>query len=219
MVSGNFFAQNKNQFVSIILLGAFILAAALPAPVSADEPAPKSLPALSEFIRSVADGNAGVLRGVYAAGVMAYPVVQQPAGNPAFVSNNPSSVTQFQMAADMGNIGLLAHNYFGGASFFDLKEGDVIFLVYGDGTTQAFLVEDIQRYQALDPLSPYSDFVDLETREALTAAALFQKVYQGEFHLTLQTCIANEGDLNWGRLFIIARPVGEKAADSLHNYN
>jgi hypothetical protein len=67
-------------------------------------------------------------------------------------------------------------------------------------------VEDIQQYQALQPFSPYSNFRDLETQSILTAEQLFNKVYRGEFHLTLQTCIENEGNLSWGRLFIIARP-------------
>ncbi|MDP2989065.1 MAG: hypothetical protein Q8O57_00665, partial [Kiritimatiellota bacterium] len=76
-----------------------------------------------------------------------------------------------------------------------------------NGRTQSFVVESILQYQALKPLSPYSNFKDLETQNLLTAEQLFNKVYRGEYHLTLQTCIENEGNLSWGRLFVIAKPV------------
>jgi hypothetical protein len=36
---------------------------------------------------------------------------------------------------------------------------------------------------------------------------LFETAYAGNYHLTLQTCIENNGDVSWGRLFIIARPM------------
>lgn len=110
------------------------------------------------------------------------------------------------MASAYGTVGLLAHNYLAGASFQSIERGDEIILIYGDGRTQTFLVEDIQRYQALQPFSPYSNFRDLDTDAVLTAEQLFNKVYRGDFHLTLQTCIEHEGNLSWGRLFIIAKP-------------
>ncbi|MCL4268439.1 MAG: hypothetical protein KJZ72_02790, partial [Anaerolineales bacterium] len=61
-----------------------------------------------------------------------------------------------------------------------------------------------------------SDFRDLETESILTAEQLFNQVYRGEFHLTLQTCIENEGNSSWGRLFIIAKPVIEKSIDPVN---
>ncbi|MFN3491076.1 MAG: hypothetical protein ACK40V_02555, partial [Anaerolineales bacterium] len=60
------------------------------------------------------------------------------------------------------------------------------------------------------PLSPYSNFIDLETEEFLTAEGLFNKVYRGDFHVTLQTCIEKDGSLSWGRLFIVAKPLNAK---------
>lgn len=210
MASRNQFVRLKQQFVSFVLLAIFFLVLAFPAPALADAPAaPTALPTLANFIESVKDGSISTLRGVYIQGVMAYPVVQQPAGKPGYVTGTDGQVTQFKMASTYGTVGLLAHNYLAGASFTQIKKGDVITLVYGNGKTSTFLVTDILRYQAHNPLSPYSNFTDLDTKELYTAEQLFKKVYTGDYHLTLQTCIEKDGDLSWGRLFIIARPITE----------
>jgi hypothetical protein len=137
---------------------------------------------------------------------MALAIVQQPMGNPGYVSTAESVATQFSIATEVGNVGLLAHNTLAGSSFSNIKQGDLIVLVYGDGHMESFMANSIQRYQALNPLSPYSQFSDLETQTKLSAEELFNKVYRGEYHLTLQTCIENNGNASWGRLFITATP-------------
>jgi hypothetical protein len=215
MASREQLAQLKKRIFFISLLGILFCAFALPAQALADAPAPAAFPTLPEFIETVKDGSYSTLRGIYVQGVMAYAIDQQPSGSPGYVSGSPDKLTQFKMASSAGNLGLLAHNYLAGASFSQLKEGDTITIVFGNGRTQAFIVEDIQRYQALSPLSPYSNFTDLETQELLTAEQLFKKVYQGDFHLTLQTCIENQGDLSWGRLFIIAKPIDKTTFEDL----
>jgi hypothetical protein len=166
-----------------------------------------SFPDLNTFIESVRDGDANVLRGVYVQDVMAFSVMQQPDGSPGFVSQNADQLTQFSMATQAGNVGLLAHDYLAGTSFSDLKIGDVVLLVFGDGHTENYLVTNILQYQALDPNSPYSDFKDLETQAVLNAGELFNQVYGGERHVTFQTCIFANGDLSWGRLFVVAEPM------------
>lgn len=215
MTSKDRTAPLKNRIFAALFLAAVFCALALPAPAHADT-LPAALPSLPEFIESVKDGSFSTVRGVYVQGVMAYAVTQQPSGSPGYVSTAADKLTQFKMASSMGNIGLLAHNYLAGASFFSVNPGDTIILVYGDGRTQGFLVENVLRYQALTPLSPYSNFIDLDTQEFLTAEQLFYKVYGGGFHLTLQTCIEYEGDLSWGRLFVIALPIADKSANLLN---
>jgi hypothetical protein len=69
------------------------------------------------------------------------------------------------------------------------------------------MANSIQRYQALDPFNPRSEFKNMETQTSVTAEDLFNNVYRGEYHLTLQTCIENNGNSSWGRLFIMATPV------------
>lgn len=215
MASREQLVQLKKRIFSAALLSVLFIVLALPAPVQADT-YPAALPSLPDFIETVKDGSYSTLRGVYVQGVMAYAIDQQPSASPGYVSTSPNKVTQFKMASTMGNLGLLAHNYLAGASFSQLKKGDTITLVFGDGRTQGFVVEDILQYQALSPLSPYSNFTDLGTRELLTAEQLFSKVYRGEFHLTLQTCIENEGNLSWGRLFIIAKPISKNTFENLN---
>ena len=65
----------------------------------------------------------------------------------------------------------------------------------------------ILQYQALDSENPFSDFRDLENDLVLSAAEMFTKVYTGQYHVTLQTCIARDGISSWGRYFVIAEPI------------
>ena len=212
MASRNQFAQFTNRLFASALLCIVFCALTVPTQVFAKADA---IPTLNEFIETVKDGNADTLRGVYVADVMAYPILQQPYGKPGFISSIDNVTTQFSMASEVGNIGLLAHNHLAGVSFEDVKKNDQIILVYGDGHLESFMVESLQQYQALSPLSPYSQFKDLETESILTAEDLFREVYRGEYHLTLQTCITNEGNASWGRLFIIAKPIGSKTFNVL----
>ena len=135
------------------------------------------------------------------------PIVQQPVGYPGFVSQNDNEITQFGMAAEVGNVGLLAHNYLSGASFTNLLPGQEVRLVYGDGKVEHFVIDQVLQYQALQPYSPSSEFRDLETNITITAEELFRQVYRGERHVTFQTCIEANGNSSWGRLFIIAQPL------------
>jgi hypothetical protein len=168
---------------------------------------PNTLPNLNTFIETVKNGDANILRGAYVPNVMALAVVQQPVGYPGYVSTEDSIATQFSIAAEVGNVGLLAHNTHAGRFFPSIKLGDQIVLIYGDGHIKSFMAERIQRYQALDPLSPHSQFKSMETQTSLTAEELFNNVYRGKYHLTLQTCIEKNGNSSWGRLFIVASPV------------
>jgi hypothetical protein len=175
-----------------------------------------SLPTLAEFSKTVQNGNANVLRGVYVDGVFALPIVQQPSGSPAFVSTNDGETTQFGMPAQYGNIGLLAHNHLSGKFFSNLAAGQQVHLIYGDGSIETFVITDVLRYQALQPTSPYSSFRNLDNNdETLSADQMFRRVYLGDRHLTFQTCIDAYGNSSWGRLFVIAAPKSESISITL----
>ena len=151
-----------------------------------------------------------ILQGLSIPDVKDLPVVQQPAGNTNYVSENDGEVTQFSAVTPHGNIVLLAHNYLSGQSFSKLAIGQEVLLVYEDGKAEEFIVTEILRYQALDPKSPYSSFQNLNDKdEVLTVGQMFDRAYLGKRHLTLQTCIAAEGNASWGRLFVIASPKSE----------
>jgi len=174
---------------------------------SDDNPALTEQLSISEFVENIADGQSGSIRGVYATGLFALRVVQQPAGNAAFVSTEEDAVTQFSLAQNYNSIGLLAHNTAAGQYFFNLMYGDIIEVVYGDGDIDLYKVEEIRKYQALSPYSSSSNFTDLLTGETFSAANVFYQMYSGDHHLTLQTCIQKDGIDAWGRLFIIAYPL------------
>lgn len=150
--------------------------------------------------------EASTLRKVHVAGVLTLPVIQQPHGNAGYVSPLDGEITQFGMAAQFGNIGLLAHNNLSGRLFSQLAVGQEVRLEYESGKIEHFVVTQIMQYEALEPTSPYSAFRDLDTDEILSAEQLFRKVYGGERHVTFQTCIAGPASLSWGRLFAVAIP-------------
>ena len=173
------------------------------------------LPDFTVFSQTVQNGKADSLRGVYVPNVMALPVVQQPSGNAGYVSSNDGQATQFAMASQFGNVGLLAHNYLSGKSFSQIAVGQEVRLVYGDGRVEYFIVTEILQYQALQPNSPWSSFRRLNDDTTLNAEQMFKRVYAGNRHVTFQTCVQAEGISSWGRLFVVAVPKTDFSADEL----
>jgi len=202
-----------NTIALLAVLASFFFT---PSPVLADEAPVLITPDLANFSQSVLNGLANELRGVYVSQVLAMPVVQQPSDNAGYVSNIDDVITEFRMAADQGNVGLLAHNTLGGAKFSGLLPGHEVTLIYGDGRMEVFVITTIVKYQALEPFSPYSSFRDLETGVTISASDLFQQVYRGERHVTFQTCIEAEGNPSWGRIFVIAEPKPIVVADFMY---
>lgn len=168
-------------------------------------PTPKPPPFFDTFVASLTNGNAWQVVGVYVEDVLALKVVQQPSSDPAYVSTLNGVATYFALVNQMtGNNGLLAHNYLAGMYFYDLEPGQIVVLIYGDGSTVEYGVSGDEQYQALSPNSSTSDFVNLSTGETLSSTQLFYQVYGGDTRTTFQTCIARGGQPSWGRLFVIA---------------
>lgn len=166
---------------------------------------PKPLPLLDQFIALIMNGNASQVVGVFIGDYLGLQVVQQPSGNAGFVSTQNEVVTYFTMVKNMtGNTGLLAHNYLAGIYYYDLYPGESVVLIYGDGSTEEFIVSDNEKYQALNPTNPTSDFVSVTSGERLSSTELFFRVYGGANRTTFQTCIAQGSESSWGRLFVIA---------------
>lgn len=163
--------------------------------------------ALMDFAAQVSGSSPDLVTGLFLNSRFAYPVVQQPPDLTDYISTKRDEMTQFAAAAEHGTIGILAHNYLAGASFFNVSLQQDIYVVYGDGTVVRYLVTQIRSFQALQPDSPTSDFIDLKTRTQYTASDVFLEVYGEPGRLVLQTCIARGDMLNWGRLFVIAERV------------
>jgi hypothetical protein len=141
------------------------------------------------------------------AGAFNYSVIQQPKGKAGFVSSEADKLTQFSLATKFGSQGFLAHNYLAGATFFNLVVGSQVTVTYADGHRTTYEVQEIRHLQAVRPNSPTTNFLDLDHNNAkLTAKQLFMQTYGVKDRLILQTCIAKDKELSWGRLFIIATP-------------
>jgi hypothetical protein len=167
-----------------------------------------ALPSFANFRRSVQNGEVDMLRGVYIEDVLELPVVQQPITDAYYVSNRNGEVTQFALASQYGNTGLLAHNTLSGRMFSNLAIGQEVRLVYGDGQVEYFVIKQILRFQALDPDSISSTFRNLDRNETLSSGEMFNRAYVGERRLVFQTCIEAKGNVSWGRLFVVALPKG-----------
>lgn len=167
-----------------------------------------TLPTFADFSKSVQNGDAKTLRGVYVTDLFALPVIQQPGSTPGYVSTTDGELTQFGMANQYGNVGLLAHNHLSGKLFSQLAVGQEVRLVYGDGSIEIFVISEVLHYQALQPSSPYSSFRNMDKKgdATLTAEQMFKRAYFGDRHVTFQTCIDAYGNPSWGRLFVIATP-------------
>jgi hypothetical protein len=137
---------------------------------------------------------------------MALTIVEQPVDEPAFVDSMVNTATNFRLAGEEGNIGLLAHNYLAGASFSALQPGQIIYLIFGNGSIKKYIVSNILRFQAYEPANSNSSFLNLDTLMEYSAAQVFDRAYRGPEHLTFQTCIASGDNMSWGRLFVIAQP-------------
>lgn len=158
------------------------------------------------FAASLINGQAGEAVGVYVPGLFALPIRQQPDGHPEYVDRDDNILTEFSLPRKYGVTGLLAHNYLSGSRFFQLKSGQDVVLVYGDGRLEHYRVNRIEAFQALKPNSPFSEFVDLSDphHSLLSSANLFNRVYTTSQQLVFQTCIEAGDEPSWGRIFIIA---------------
>ncbi len=169
---------------------------------------PDDMPDLNDFVAQVKNGEPSSARGLYVPNILAFAIAQQPAGNSNFISREKRTVTLFRMAAQFGAIGLVAHNYLAGALFFDLSENQSIDIIYGDGSVRRYCVARIRRFRALEPTDPFSPLVDLDDHESvLSSSAVFEQIYAHADRVVLQTCIGQDGDLLWGRMFVIALPL------------
>jgi hypothetical protein len=132
-------------------------------------------------------------------GKFTFSVVQS--GNSAPAGN---LVGQYAYAANKGNIGLLAHNYAAGSSFYAIANGDEVIITFGNGRTKSFVVNNALRFQATDPNNFNKPFLDSNGKE-MSPKQVFNQAYKSN-GLTFQTCIENNGSSTWGLLFVQAVP-------------
>jgi hypothetical protein len=201
-----------NTISLLILIGIFLIPAqaAILIPISGDgnNGTVYSVPStnLTQFIEQEKNGSAQQITGLYVEDRFSFPVIQQPSGQPAFVSSEDNLVTQFQTATAFGSLGFVAHNTLAGAMFSGLTNGSSLFLVYGDGHYVQYQVTQVRKFQAVEPNNPYSSFIDLTDNQVYGVEEVFHQTYGVKDHLILQTCISSNGIDSWGRLFVIASP-------------
>lgn len=134
-------------------------------------------------------------------------IVQQPADDFRYISLNNFEITQLFQEAENGVIVLAAHNYLAGRLFADLDQGDNIKLKFDGQKEVELTVREIHRYQRINKRYTSTLYRDLETNELLGTDDITSKFYNNKDNITLQTCIENGNDPNWGLLFITASSI------------
>ncbi|MGD0750791.1 MAG: hypothetical protein ABSA23_05215 [Anaerolineales bacterium] len=134
-------------------------------------------------------------------------VMQQPRNDPGSVLHIDGVAPQFESADRNHVIGLLAHNDLAGAFFSSLKIGQEVRIVYGDGRVGYYKINRIARFKAPQPDNKNENYVELSSNIIYSAQDLFTIFYNGDAHVTFQTCILQDGNSGWGRLFVTAIPV------------
>jgi hypothetical protein len=135
------------------------------------------------------------------------PTVPQPSGDYAWVSKDSNALTEFSMSKDWYGIPTYgAHNYEIGKYISKLNIGDTI--AFQEGTPQrgggyAKKVTGVRRFQAERPRDYLSPLIDLDTGKKYTSTELSKEIYKNKKGTVFQTCIEKDGNINWGRLFVI----------------
>lgn len=193
--------QKMNLSIKVFSVLAILILALSLLPVKSVQ-ANSSPKSLNQFAEALKNSESSHLVGIYIDNILALRVVQQP--SPYFVSSLTNTVTQFGLAANHGSVGLLAHNYLSGMHFPALSIGTRINLIFGDSSVKTYQVEKMKKYQALSPDDLHSDFVNLDNPTGTISGDQVIRETYGTGELVLQTCIENDDNLTWGRLFVIA---------------
>ncbi|MFM8321895.1 MAG: hypothetical protein ACKOC5_13360, partial [Chloroflexota bacterium] len=93
-----------------------------------------------------------------------------------------------------------------GGKFYQVQVGQPLWVVYSSDHIHRYRVTEIRKYQKVDPFSLTSDLIDLTTQERLTVDQVYDHYYQGDHHVTLQTCLEGAGRSDWGLTFVVAEP-------------
>lgn len=136
--------------------------------------------------------------GVWSQDNFEFPTEVQPTGNPLFVTRDPEEVSIFQRPIDSETqvIGLLAHNTLAGKDFKNIKIGETVYVIRGDGMVAEYTITKIKTYQKLK-----EGLVDLASGNKLTQQEVYDRMYGGEHHIVLQTCLTRGGNTSWGLVF------------------
>ncbi len=210
--------RNSKRFFAFLLILNFLLLTGFIKNPPNDESLQQSAEfsvSFNEFIKfsksltPTSSTNPDDVYGLFVPEKFSFEVEQQPYGHPEYVSNKPDHLTQFSLVSAKNSFALLAHNHLAGSNFSKLTIGDFMITLDQAGT-HVYQITQIENYQALSPNSPYSNFLSLDgSNQKLSATQLFSKIYNQENHLVLQTCLEKDGELSWGRTFIIAEELTE----------
>jgi hypothetical protein len=155
------------------------------------------LPALALLLVAVAPRAAGSITGPG----WSLTIYAQPKGCYGCVTGLPGQATWFRAPwRESRTLGLLAHNYLGGAHFAELAVGDRLTVRTDYGEALIYRVIAVLRYLAVQPGRFDTDVMD-DAGRRITQGQVYARVYDRPGQLTLQTSLGGEYG---GWLFVLA---------------
>lgn len=131
------------------------------------------------------------------------PIVQQPEGQPNYVSSETGVMTEYEYPEENGVIGLLIHNDLGKDQLKQLDQAQVVTISDGIGIKTYRLV-GIEIWIAEDGSNALSRYRrDADDDDWIFARDLYDHIYGGAYPLIIQTCIEENGSDTGGRKFYL----------------
>lgn len=185
--------------LSILFLTVFSLISTLPAALATN-----ALPLTGEVanVQAVSTVKSSAAKNMTVTSVVVPGKFSYAVSRPS--NSVPSSgVGQYAQALKKKAIGLLAHNFAAGASFFTLTAGDEVIITFSNGTSKTYVVYNVMSYEATKAGDFSKPFINARGK-IVSAKQVFNKAYKSGT-VTFQTCIARNGHASWGVIFVQAR--------------
>jgi len=149
------------------------------------------IPSLEEFRRSVMNGNANQLTGIWVEDILAFKVSP---GTHSYAPSTRNTASVYSWADDHGVTALLIHNYLGGTLLYQLNAGMYIAVVYGNGGVDWYLSRggtwyEARNYSPSGFKGPFRIWSCGDCDFDISVQDIRWRHYAGTPHLAFQTCV------------------------------
>ena len=153
------------------------------------------IPNLEDFRRSVTNGRADQLTGLWVEGVLAFKVLP---GTSNTAPSTKDTVSIYNWAEDHGVTGFLIHDYLGGTRLYHLNPGVRIAAIYGNGGVDRYVSRGGTWYESKTYTSrgfkgPFRIWSCVDCSFDVTVQDIRWRHYTGAHRLAFQTCVTAEG--------------------------
>jgi hypothetical protein len=174
---------------------------------------------LEEFRRTVTNGHANQLTGIWVDGVLAFKVSP---GTHSYAPSTRNTASIYNWADNHGVTALLIHNYLGGTLLYQLNSGMYIAAIYGNGGVDWYVARndtwyETRNYSPSGFKGPFRFWSCGDCDFDISVEDIRWRHYAGTPHLAFQTCVETADRV--GLLIIDAYFIGTPALPQEANEN